>query len=407
MALLQSGKVLLTQFGYFACCDAELFDPATGLINRIPGLRASGVARVLPDGRVVMVDQYDVSVYRIEQDVFQIVAKQSLGGSLHGRAVAVLSNGNVLIAGGQFDYPCGVCTDVAAYVYDPYRNTLKRNDLPQPQQIRGMVNLADGSVITTGGDSADFYSPEEPASPLVYNSATRKFQEFPLPYGSSAVQLLDGRLLFVGGSRWQVYSPTPRVVSSASLTGGIAAGSLATLLGSQLSGIALEVVDLSGSVRPVRQIANSSARIDFLMPPDVTLGRVTLRQAGSGRVFAEINVNYVAPTLFTREHDLPLGYFTRADSISAIRGGVVIDERPTYLTLYGTGIRNRTTVGNVTCTIGGVVVGVDYAGADGGGVSGLDQVNVRLPDSLRGRGIVDLRLKVDGVDSDTVTLEFL
>ncbi len=73
--------------------------------------------------------------------------------------------------------------------------------------------------------------------------------------------------------------------------------------------------------------------------------------------------------------------------------------------LYGTGIRNRTSVGNVVCSIGGIVVGVDYAGPDGGGVYGLDQINIRIPGALRGTGRVHLSLKVDGVDSNSVAIE--
>ncbi len=410
LTLLQNGKVLLLQFGYFACCAVDIFDPATGLISR-SSLLASGTARTLPDGRLVVVDAYDVYIYTIVGDLFQLVAKQPLGGRLDDRAVAVLANGNVLIAGGDGDVSTYFRTEAGAYVYDPYHNTVKQiGSLPQAQIIRGMVNLADGSVVTTGGDTADYLAPEAPSDPLLYDPATGKFQLFPLPYGSSVVQLLDGRLLFVSG-RSQVFAPTPRVVSSASLMGGVAAGSLAALFASQLAGIALEVVDSSGTVRPVRQIAGSSTRIDFLMPGDLTLGHVQVRQAGSDRVFAELDVNYVAPALYTREHDLAIGYFLRAEANGAltpfaIGGGLEMDERPLYLTLYGTGIRNRTTVGNVTCTIGGITVGVDYAGPDGGGVSGLDQVNVRIPEALRGRGIVDVSVKVDGVDSNTVTVEF-
>lgn len=48
---------------------------------------------------------------------------------------------------------------------------------------------------------------------------------------------------------------------------------------------------------------------------------------------------------------------------------------------------------------------MEYAGPEGGGIPGLDQVNVRLPEALRGRGVVDLILTVDGVESNIVTIE--
>ena len=56
--------------------------------------------------------------------------------------------------------------------------------------------------------------------------------------------------------------------------------------------------------------------------------------------------------------------------------GITLDNRPVYLSLIGTGIRNRTALSDVTCTIGGVSVPVEYAGPAPGFV-GMDQVNLR------------------------------
>src|SRR5438477_270657 len=80
-----------------------------------------------------------------------------------------------------------------------------------------------------------------------------------------------------------------------------------------------------------------------------------------------------------------------------VSGGAV------YLTLYGTGIRNRSSLANVTVSIGGVEAPVLFAGAQGGFV-GLDQVNVQVPTSLRGRGSVNIVLTVDGKTANTVTI---
>ncbi len=46
-----------------------------------------------------------------------------------------------------------------------------------------------------------------------------------------------------------------------------------------------------------------------------------------------------------------------------------------------------------------------YAGPDGGGIPGLDQVNVLLPTELRGRGAVGLMLTADGEESNTVAID--
>jgi uncharacterized protein (TIGR03437 family) len=76
------------------------------------------------------------------------------------------------------------------------------------------------------------------------------------------------------------------------------------------------------------------------------------------------------------------------------------------ITLYGTGIRNRTDLANVQCSIGGVNATVLFAGAQGA-FQGLDQVNVLLPAALRGRGTVNLVLTVDGKVTNTVTIAVL
>jgi uncharacterized protein (TIGR03437 family) len=55
----------------------------------------------------------------------------------------------------------------------------------------------------------------------------------------------------------------------------------------------------------------------------------------------------------------------------------------------------------VTATIGGASSEVLFAGATPGFV-GLDQVNLRLPRSLAGRGAVDIELRVNGQLANTV-----
>jgi uncharacterized protein (TIGR03437 family) len=69
--------------------------------------------------------------------------------------------------------------------------------------------------------------------------------------------------------------------------------------------------------------------------------------------------------------------------------------QPNYLVLYGTGIRRRSGLSAVRVTIGGMALSVDYAGAHSQ-FAGEDQINVRLPLALRGRGDVDVVATVDG-----------
>jgi uncharacterized protein (TIGR03437 family) len=74
-------------------------------------------------------------------------------------------------------------------------------------------------------------------------------------------------------------------------------------------------------------------------------------------------------------------------------------DTPVYLSLYGTGIRGRTS--NASATIGGIGATVQYAGP-APGYAGLDQVNVALPPALNGSGTVNVTVTVDGWTSNAV-----
>lgn len=77
-------------------------------------------------------------------------------------------------------------------------------------------------------------------------------------------------------------------------------------------------------------------------------------------------------------------------------------DRPAFLILYGTGIR-KAPPGSVKAIIGGVETTAEYFGPAPGFVA-LDQVNLRLPIALRGRGMVDLTLVISGVSSNPITI---
>ena len=77
---------------------------------------------------------------------------------------------------------------------------------------------------------------------------------------------------------------------------------------------------------------------------------------------------------------------------------------PVVLVLYGTGIRNRSSLANVTANINGTNVPVLYAGVQPS-YAGLDQVNLTLPVSLSGSGVVNLVMTVDGQTSNVVTID--
>ncbi len=75
-----------------------------------------------------------------------------------------------------------------------------------------------------------------------------------------------------------------------------------------------------------------------------------------------------------------------------------------FLILFGTGLRNRSSLSGVSVKIGGVDAQVQYAGPQPI-FPGLDQVNALIPRSLVGRnGEVDVELIVDGVSANKVKI---
>jgi len=71
-----------------------------------------------------------------------------------------------------------------------------------------------------------------------------------------------------------------------------------------------------------------------------------------------------------------------------------------YLILFGTGIRGRTSLDAVSVKIAEADAPVLYVGPQGD-LFGLDQVNILLPRSVKGRGEVRLVLTVNGRPTQT------
>ena len=70
--------------------------------------------------------------------------------------------------------------------------------------------------------------------------------------------------------------------------------------------------------------------------------------------------------------------------------------------LYGTGIHNH--ANPVVATVGTAQVTAAYAGAQGYYV-GEDQINIQLPASLAGSGVISVSLAVDGQTSNSVKIQ--
>ncbi len=407
---LADGRILLMEG---SGRNGDLYEPGTGKWRRLPPIE-SGVAIALPDGRLVMIEESSALIYRVEQDYLQPLIRHDLGMKRLYPNSVLLTNGRILIAGGGRP---GV-----ASLYDPRTGSVTpTSGVANALYLFDLLPLRDGTAFATGGYT-DYYS-EIYEGPATYDpDAGRFIGRISLPIDRTVIQLGDGRLMGSGtgpladGDGWPssfFYTPPARVVSAASFTNRVALGSLATIWGAQFAdGVTLSVMDQTGATREARILYVSSSQINFEVPAELRSGplQLTVQRPGLSNLVADVESDTVAPGLFSLPNNVAAAYAERREAdgtstVLSVQSPIVLDQRPVSLVLYGTGIRNRTTVGNVICNIGGIIVGVDYAGPDGGGVSGLDQVNVRIPEALRGRGIVDLSLKVDGVDSNTVLVE--
>jgi lysyl endopeptidase len=270
--------------------------------------------------------------------------------------------------------------------------------------------------------------------------------------------------LTLAGQHFRVTQPqsaAPGVVSAASYVERVSGGSIVSLFGINLAdgteaatslplplslaGTSVRLttrsqgtVNYGGGVTEVYEGTNRSpaqlfyvspTQINFLMPNSVGDGVMmtveVVRRDGHLTV-AEISVSRFAPALFAANADgrgVAAAYIqrVRADGSQAVEeivetgaGGrwaaKAIDLGPpteqVYLILFGTGLRNIAFTSDpvVTADAGGVPLEITYAGPQGQ-YAGLDQVNVRLPRSLVGKGEVPVTIRVNGVASNAVTVK--
>jgi len=208
---------------------------------------------------------------------------------------------------------------------------------------------------------------------------------------------------------------------------GLAADTLSAAtvpLPTTLADTSVRVQDSQGTEHLTSLFFVSPAQINYLVPDGTATGEAAVTVVSRGQVVAmgALSIVPVSPGLFTANNDgrgVPAAIAVRyaADNSQswdyAFQCGSTIGScvpKPidlgletyrVYLQLYGTGIRGRSSLGAVSAKLGGTDAEIQYAGPQGTLV-GLDQVNVLLPRSLRGRGEVDVILTVDGVAANTV-----
>jgi len=210
--LLATGKVLIT--GGVAgpspqgpiLADAELYDPATGTFT-VAGAYATGGTVcdfcppdvLLADGRVLFTQVQPAEIYDPSSGTFSVTGPMV---SPSHTAATLLTNGNVLLSGGQSDFG-------STELYDPSTGTFRSSsNMNVARAWHSSTLLPGGSVLIAGGETdncggSGCYFAGSVASAEIYDPAKALFTptaSMTTPRsGHTATVLRDGRVLITGG----------------------------------------------------------------------------------------------------------------------------------------------------------------------------------------------------------------
>lgn len=150
----------------------------------------------------------------------------------------------------------------------------------------------------------------------------------------------------------------------------------------------------------------SPTQINFLVPADIANGtaQIVARNHDGYESRASVAVVPVAPGVFTERGD-GSGAAIALDAETLLRSPfdpARADNRPRRLTIFATGTRHAE---NVSVTAGGRELTLENV-SPSPDLPGLDEVHVVLSRSLAGAGVVALKLRADGRESNPTTINF-
>jgi hypothetical protein len=194
-------------------------------------------------------------------------------------------------------------------------------------------------------------------------------------------------------------------------------------LPTNLAGVSVQISDSASNTTDAPLIFVSPEQINFVVPTGVApgLAKATVMRNGAFIAQGSMQVQTAAPGLFSADASGKGAAAAIAIQVTDVVGpqhsfpaftcdapfqnckptplNVGVDS-PLFLALFGTGIRGGK---NVTVTVGGKPVPVLYAGSELV-FPGLDQVNIPILLTLRGAGLVDVVVTVDGQASNPVQI---
>jgi uncharacterized protein (TIGR03437 family) len=346
---------------------------------------ATGIA-LDPAGNVLITGQTASSDFPVKGSV--VGADQGLGDAfLASFQPSGVLNFSTLLGGALSDISRGVAVDLLGNAY-----------------VAGLTDSTDFPVFaaiqnTTQGDGDAFLA---------------KFSAPPAAQALTSVSAAGyGPLLAPGAIAsgfGTAFTATPQIATSLPLP-------------LSLGGVTVQITDSLSVQRPAPLFAVTPTQVNFLIPDGVALGfsQVTLIGNGGPQATGNLRIAAVAPALFSANENgkgvaaaiavvitggtqatLPIFSSGPAGSRTAIPVDLGSTDTQVYLELYGSGVRGRASLADVQVAIGGVNYPALYAGPSS--FAGLDQINVLLPHTLKGRGDTSIVVSIDGQDSNAVTV---
>jgi len=464
--LLRDGRVLITGFGIAAgnvSDTPEVYDPVSNRWSSTGAINASRLLHsitLLPNGKVLVAGGGSMVNHLRTAEIYDPATNGwTLTGELTtprmNHQAILLANGNVLIAGGVIITNTETVL-ASAELYDPATGQWSATgSMTRPRALHTLTLLPDGKALAVGGaaetsfpfttvNSAELYDPATGSWRLTaaMNMARLNHTATLLPNGKvlvAAGATLTGPTL-ASAELFDSGTPTIANISAASFAIGplapeaivaafglnLAANTQAATglpLPTQLAGVSVRVRDSAGAERTAPLFFVSPSQINYQIPPSTAQGPaiVTISSGAVGIV----EIANVSPGLFSADSSgtglaAALALRVKSDGAQIYEPvarydatlnrfvAVPIDlsnpAEQVFLILFGTGMRNRTALSNVTAKIGGVTTEALFIGAQGELV-GLDQCNLRLPHSLAGRGEVTIALTIDGLAANTGTVQ--
>jgi len=198
-----------------------------------------------------------------------------------------------------------------------------------------------------------------------------------------------------------------------------------TTLPTDLDGTSIGVKDSAGTERPAGLFFVSFGQVNYLIPQGTVNGpaTITLRRNGVDTAQGASTVATLAPGLFTANSSgsgVPAAVLFRRrgmvdtfESVAELNTTTnMLDPKEldlgpegdlVVLVAFGTGISNISSLSGASATIGGQNAQV-IAVVPAPGFEGLQQINIIIPRSLMGAGIVDVVFTADTVQANTVKI---